>query len=209
MRSQFGIEAIFSYFLVAISVIAVLIIIHAPFTGLNSNKEKAIEKLEGKELSAQNTRDLQLTAYLRTELPSDLPDVIRNFKGTNLAYQLSPAETANFLDSHPSLYKGKTYGDFIRELYYEQDGMNTVISYEIKAAQFDVITKVRIEKDRRQHIFAAVTRAAFAEQRPQKYGLAYPNISASYGTFKDANYKGQQLSMPDGKTAIVEIYGAR
>ncbi len=160
MKGQFGLEAFFSYMLIALSVIAVIIILNVPAIGLNSLKGKAEEKLEGKELSESNMADLQLNAYLRTIIPDNLPEMIEQTSSKNLDLGINPGKAAEFFRANKEMYKGNNYADLIAILN-------------------------PYEKEERQNAFAAATRALFSTEIAGIYD--YPRISVVYGD-KPANY---------------------
>ncbi len=151
MKAQIGIETIFAYLLFAIAVIAALIIILFPGGIMKSRAE---QKIEGLSIAEKNTAELELSAYLRAKLPDNLPDEIMALKSKNLDSGINIDSAADFLSKNPDIYKNRNYADFISSIYY-------------------------LDKDERQNLFAAATRAAFSGKINDRiYG--FPKIQVFY-----------------------------
>ncbi len=205
---------VFSILAYMLMLMLVLVILNIPFCDNRDDVKNAI-KSDSKEL-LQLRADEQLVSYLRTPMPDDLVDMIDKIKAKNDAGEFMEMDEAyvptrnpgwhliaivsfddaiSFLEEHPEVYVGKTYGEFI-------------IALEPYFSKGDDVDDV----------FDAATRVVFVQKVNEKRNIwdqeeVYfsPRIYVQYNADKieDTDYRGTQGSVRSvGDLAPRDLQGA-
>ncbi|MBI2664774.1 hypothetical protein HYX10_05550 [Candidatus Woesearchaeota archaeon] len=133
--SLFGVDTIVSYLLFGAFLVFTLIALN--IAGCGGQGKVASELTVEKQGIAGLTASEQLSAYLATEIPENLPETVNGLNGEGkemLRSNVDMPAAVNFLERHPEVYVDKTYGEFITALYAlrQEEGSGNV---------FDVVTR--------------------------------------------------------------------
>ncbi len=181
-RAQFGLDTLMSYLLFAVFLIFTILAL--TLSGCGSNKDKIKYGLKSDEGTIAELRaSEQLTAYLSTDIPAKdvlygrIDEAKDKFKAGT---PFNSVKAKEFLDGHPEVYVGRTYGGFISAIYdYRDDGrVNDV---------FDAVTKALFYRP-------LYSKSARDVNSGRLDGIYYsPIISVAYGRQWGFYYGSQNL----------------
>ncbi len=180
-RAQFGLDTLMSYFLFAVFFIFTILALTLSGCGSNKRIEYGLESDRGAvaELRASG----QLSAYLATAIPAK-DALYGGIDGARDKFRagtpFNSVKAKEFLDEHPEVYVGRTYGGFISAIYdYRDDG-------RVNDA-FDAVTKALFY----MHLYPKSVRDANSGRLD---GVYYsPVISVTYGRQRGFYYGSHVL----------------